>query len=922
MAELKSMSNPSGGTLSLNGIWKAFIDFDHTAQTLEDLNFHAEWWDIQVPGCWEQVEANKKADGPVWYRKTFTAPAEWSDLPVALDFGGVNYYCEIYLNGVLAGKHEGGWNGFQVRVEKQLAFGTDNELLVKVYKQGERFPMREHLAGFLPDVGVIFGGIWKSVQLTVIPDISLKDVFVKPRVRNGAAEVEIVLYAIPRDEARAVSLCAEIRDNQGKIVSRRELSMSIPPASERMEDMLSLEIEEAISLWSPEQPTLYRLHLSLSENGCEIHSHSCRFGMKELEIRDDRIYLNGSPLYIRGVLHWGWYGDHIAPIPSREEIREELKRIKESGFNLVKHCLYVPVKDYYELADEMGVLVWQELPMWLPKVTPEFKSRAFSQYEAIILEVRNHPSLAVWTLGCELDQSVDSAFLQELYEMAKRLTDHAIIRDNSGSGECYGGLLKENADFYDYHFYTDIHFFSDLLSQFAGSWRENKPWMFGEFCDYDEFRNLAATIEGHGGSMPWWLKYDEDINPLAKEQRWQYNRQAEKIAKLNLPFSSDQLWKNANRSAYVYRKAVLELVRSYSKISGYVITSIKDNPIATSAVFDDFGRPKQPPERIRMINDASVILLTWDNRRSWIGGGDRLVRWDMYNYTAGTLIRPHLFVSHYGSGPLEDGVLGWRVVTEDGGTLLDQGEFTSVRLLAGEAREIGILEFSAPKVKDPTALTLSVELTDRAGPVSRNVWTLWVFPEPVLTAEEQSAVLVDDPFDVFGGLNALYPGIHSNPGIKEKTRVILTSYLRPEHEAFINQGGKVLFVQRNKTGPFSVKQMPFYRESLQLFYDHPVMNSYPHEHHTSLSMFGVATDWAFDSGTLPAHTPLMERLDARLFERNGYMFEVSRGQGILIATTLSFEGGLGSQPHGIVNNTSGRYLLEVLIKYLLNGSEM
>lgn len=919
MADSKmSMPKSADSALSLNGNWEIFIDFVDAAVKPEDLNVHAQWRDILVPGCWEQVEANKKAEGPVWYRKSFKVPAEWSDLPVALEFGGVNYYCEVYLNGALTCTHEGGWNGFQVRVEKLLIFGNDNELLVKVYKQGVRFPLRESLAGFLPDVGVIFGGIWKSVQLVHVPEVTVKDVFAKPRIRDNGAEVEFVLNAIPRDTTRSVNLIAEIKDRQGKTVSSREQSMTIPPASERIEGKLWLEFEEAISLWSPEQPDLYQLNLSLSKNGCEIYSQSCRFGMKELNVRDDQFYLNGSPLYMRGVLHWGWYAEHIAPIPSREEIREELKRVKASGFNLVKLCLFVPVQDYYELADEMGVLIWQELPMWLPEVTPEFKSRVFSQYEAIIREVRNHPSLCVWTLGCELDQSADSTFLQELYEMAKSLTDHAIIRDNSGSGECYGGLLKEYADFYDYHFYTDIHFFPELLSQFAGSWRENKPWMFGEFCDYDEFRNLDTTLEDHGGEMPWWLRYDEEVNPVAKEERWQYSRQAEKLAKLNLPFSNAQLWKNANQSAFVYRKAVLELVRTYAKISGYVITSIKDNPIATSAVFDDVGRPKQPPERLRMINDSTVITLTWDNRCSWIGGGDRLIRWDPYNYTAGTFIRPHLFVSHYGSELLENGILSWKIVTDEGGTILGEGAICSVRMQAGEAREVDILEVVAPEVKVPTALTLSAELTGKAETV-RNSWTFRVFPKPALIAEEQSAVLIDDPFDVFAGLNTLYPGIQSNSAIKESTRVILTSYLRPEHEAFMEQGGNVLFVQRSKSGPFIVKQLSFSRESLQLYYDHPVMNGYPHEHHTSHSMFGLATDLVFDYDSLPAHTPVMERLDARLFERHGYMVESSRGQGLLLATTLRFEGGLGSQPQGILKNTGARYLLDLAIKYLLEG---
>jgi hypothetical protein len=158
-----------------------------------------------------------------------------------------------------------------------------------------------------------------------------------------------------------------------------------------------------------------------------------------------------------------------------------------------------------------------------------------------------------WSVNCVIQRVLSS----------KKLTDDAIIRDHSGSVECYGGLPKEYADFYDYHFYTDIHFFSDLLSQFAGSWREDKPWLFGEFCDYDEFRDIQGVVEHAGGQMPWWLSQNLEVNPSAKDERWLYNQQVERTAGLSLPFTNEQLVNNSRKSAYVYRKFVLECDQRY-----------------------------------------------------------------------------------------------------------------------------------------------------------------------------------------------------------------------------------------------------------------------------------------------------------------------------------------------------------------------
>ncbi|WP_274362057.1 glycoside hydrolase family 2 protein [Paenibacillus thermotolerans] len=916
-------------SIGLCGSWDVLIDFDDPADDVETAAERAQWRGCHVPGCWEQVEPNKQADGPVWYRKRFTVPETWSGGPVALQFDGVNYYCEIYVNGELAGRHEGGWSGFQVRAESLLRFGedADNELLVKVYKQGGLFPLRQCLAGFLPDVGVIFGGIWKPVFVKKLPEIEVQELFVKPRIRRAGIEIEYTLRS-PAEVKAPFKLLIEVRDPSGRLTGSKQIVHDGFAEGETVEaaEFIGIEGPGPLQLWSPGSPALYSVELKLFQEDTAVHGLTKRFGMKQVEIRGDQVYLNDSPIYLRGALHWGWYGDHIAPIPSKDEIRDELAKVKESGFNLIKHCLYVPVREYFELADEMGVLLWQELPMWLPEVTPQFKQRVFAQYEDIIREIRNHPSLIVWTLGCELDQSADSTFLSELYDLAKRLTDGAIVRDNSGSGECYGGLLQEYADFYDYHFYTDIHFYSDLLSQFAGSWRESKPWWFGEFCDYDEFRDWDRTIAACGGQPPWWLGTDTAVNPVAGDTRFQYSRQKEKLERIGLPFKDEYLWQNANKSGYVYRKSVLELVRTYRKVTGYVLTSIKDTPIASSAVFDDLGQPKQKPELLRRFNEDTVITLTWDHRRNWVNGGDRLIRWDPYNYVAREFIRPHFFVSHYDAGtPIQGGQLRWSVHTAGSDAPLARGEFASIELNAGEAKEIGVIEVAAPETDQPTTVTLFAELSWGSEPSQRicNEWTFCVFPHPKLTAEEQAAVAVDDPAGIFAGLEKLYPDMKrssSRHASFEGACVIVTTFLREEHERFMNDGGRVLYVQRGSNGYFDVKPMPFWRESLQLYYRHPVMDAYPHQDHTSLTMFGIASDTVFDREKLPAHMPLMERLDARMFALDSYLFETEVGEGKLLATTLRFEGGLGSQPSGIAYNPGGRYLLEACLKHLLERS--
>ncbi|MHC0037090.1 glycoside hydrolase family 2 protein [Pseudoneobacillus sp. C159] len=902
--------------IDLSGEWGIYTNFSEPIEQVELVTSIENWSKTTVPGCWEQTEKDKKSDGPVWFRKTFNVPKQWAGNQVAIHFEGVNYYCEVWLNGQKVGSHEGGWNGFQLEINKSISFTDQNELLVMVYKQGEKYPVRECLAGFFSDVGVIFGGIWKPVTLHVLSPITVEDIFVKPNIQEKSIEIEFDIRSHLL-KSQSITIQSVLYQPNRLLENTSTKEISIPYGSLLTNLSMNINLNNAIQLWNPDSPVIYTLEIKILLDGKEIDSKQTQFGFKDLHIQGDRIYLNGKPIYFRGVLHWGWYSESIAPIPTREEIREELTKVKESGFNLVKHCLYVPIKEYFEIADEMGIFIWQELPLWLPEVSSEMNNRVFYQYDRIIREIRNHPSIILWTLGCELDHSVNADFLSELYGMAKRLTNNAIIRDNSGSGECYGGLLKEYADFYDYHFYNDVHFYRDLMNQFAGSWRENKPWVFGEFCDYDIYRDIEKIKEHYDRNLPWWLKDDLIENPGSKDERWHWYRQEEKMNCLNLPFSTEYLVENANCSAYVYRKAVLELVRSYQKITGYVLTSIKGNPIATSSIFDDFGHPNHRPAAFKQFNHSTVISLTWDNRRSWINGGDRLIHWDAHNYSSNDNFRPHLYISHYDQHKLKNAVLTWKL-QDSNNIKLAKGEISNIELEVGESKEVGIAEVFLPEVDTPTKLLFTVKLQGGQEEVT-NEWPFWVFPNEKLNPY-LSQIIVNDLLQLLSGLEIKYPKLRNVFVFDDKNvdaKVVVTSLLQPQHYEFMEKGGKVFYIQRGD-GEFRIKKLPFWRESIQLFHSHSIMNRFPHENHTGLVFYGLATDTAFDSSRLPEHGTIMDRLDARTFELTNYLFEKQIGKGKLIATTLRFEGGLGAQPSGIHHNPAGLYLFETIIQYLID----
>ena len=107
---------------------------------------------------------------------------------------------------------------------------------------------------------------------------------------------------------------------------------------------------------------------------------------------------------LRGVLSWGWDPDLIAPNYGDDAIRAELRRVRELGFNLVKLCLVVHNRRYYEIADEEGVFLWQEWPMWLPLVTPELRQQAPAEYAALMRLTRQHPSVVLYSVGLRAER--------------------------------------------------------------------------------------------------------------------------------------------------------------------------------------------------------------------------------------------------------------------------------------------------------------------------------------------------------------------------------------------------------------------------------------------------------------------------------------------------------------------------------------
>lgn len=881
------LENTLAETISLNGIWQ--------------IELAGQRGNIEVPSAWD-VHGYADIEGPAFYRRDVDIPASWAGAKIVLQFGAVSYYVDIYVNGMLAGSHEGLWTAFDIDITRYLLAGQSNTIDLHITKpadDGDRFPYRNVLVGFIPYVSTTFGGVWQDVQLIAHRAPIFSDVHLSADPETGSVSVSAQTTAYDgQTNVSGLSWSAEIIAPDGQIAAR----LDAPFAYGRLAASLTVENPQA---WSPSTPDLYQIRLAILKEGLPISEMARSFGFRKLETRGERLLLNGKPIFLRGVLSWGWEPRTLAPNFSEDEIRAEFRRVRGLGFNFFKLCLYVPAPRLFEIADEEGMLLWLELPMWLPRLSDHLREQSQKEYAGILAQVHHHPSVVIYSLGCELSADMaDAELLEALDNITRRATSGVIVCDNSGSGEAYGGLTSDTADFNDYHFYCDLHYFTPLCDHFRRDWRSPRPWIFGEFCDSDDYRDPAELVEN--GARMWWrdlLGKDGGIH------RWAYRDQELLVGGLNLPFSDAQMQAISRKQSFIYRKRILETVRARRDIRGYVLTGLRDTPMFVGGVFDDLGRSKYPADSFRQFNSDAVLLLEQGRGRVWQHGGDRPAPKDKFNHLSGSKVTFRLVLAT-GEAAVNASQLEWTFSHKISGKVIAEGIIPASKTLNAERlHELVAIEIAMPQVARPEICELTVELNASDG-IRRNSWTHWVYP----AASLENAII----YDPAGQLSDIPAARIHDIAEADGSKALITPLLTGEIEAFIRSGGKAILLHTGE-GSLPALPLPFWRESIKLLHSHAVLANFPHEGYADLQFYNLATDYALDTAALrerfgaEAVTLIMTRLEARLFQQSEYLVEISVGAGKLYASTLRFSGGTGDQVQSFSANIAGQWLLGEIV---------
>ena len=544
--------------INLNGLW------DYAIRPKGENSIDEFDGKILVPFCVESslsgVQKYVGKDNELWYQREFNIPKSWRGKHVLLNFGAVEWKCDVWVNDIKVGSHTGGYTPFSMDITQVLK-KKGNVLKVRVWDptdQGEQPCGKQHVKPhgiwYTPVTG-IWQTVWLEpvnenhiVDLKIVPDIDNNKVYVTPQIANASADTRVDI-----DVAILNNRVAHKSSDDGETVE--------------------VEMPSNVLLWSPDHPFIYIVKVTLYKGNKIVDEVGSYFAMRKFSTEKDengivRMMLNNEPIFMFGPLDQGWWCDGLYTAPCDEALKYDIQKTKDFGFNMIrKHVKVEPARWYY-WCDRLGIIVWQDMPSggkgpgWvtdkyfegpLTARTPESEATYKKEWKEIIDYLYSVPSIGVWV---PFNESWGQFKTPEIVEWTKSYDPSRLVNPASGGNHYPVG------DILDIHNYPDpeMYFYeperATVLGEYGGigrkieghTWVKDQGWGYVEYDTeekvtdtYVEYANKLLELIPQGFSAAVYTQTTDcevELNGLMTYDREMVKLNDERIREINLKISN------------------------------------------------------------------------------------------------------------------------------------------------------------------------------------------------------------------------------------------------------------------------------------------------------------------------------------------------------------------------------------------------
>ena len=501
---------------NLNGLWQYAI--------VPAGENNPKKWDgeILVPFAVESslsgVGKTVGADQALWYERSFTVPSSWKGKDVMLNFGAVDWQCDVWVNDVKVGAHKGGFTPFSINVTQALAAKGDNVLKVRVWDPTDRGYQPRGKQVERPE-GIWYTpvtGIWQTVWLEPVAKSHITGL----RIQSDIDANTLTVGGEASHTGGVLLVEAKVFDNGREVGSGKSING----------ESVVIAMPDGAKLWSPDSPNLYDLEVTLYDNGKAVDKVKSYAAMRKFSTKRDadgivRLQLNNKDLFQFGPLDQGWWPDGLHTAPSYEAMVYDVDKTKDWGFNMIRKHIKVEPATWYTYCDRKGIIVWQDMPSgdngpeWQNRRyfdgiekqrSPESEATYRREWKEIMDCLYNYPCISTWI---PFNEAWGQFKTPEITAWTKAYDPSRLVNPASG------GNFYTCGDILDLHNYPGPEMYlydgqrANVLGEYGGIgmvvdghiWTPDRNWGYiqfkspGEVTDkYVEYANELARLAKAG----------------------------------------------------------------------------------------------------------------------------------------------------------------------------------------------------------------------------------------------------------------------------------------------------------------------------------------------------------------------------------------------------------------------------------------